>query len=232
MTPICSRRATCVDRSARCRSRQRVSLSLAAGRAPRADRPQRRRQDHPRQPADRRAATHERQRADRRRRRDAPAGRAACPSRPVAHVPDQHAVCAPDAARSGGRRDPRTRADRHRLRRALAARRVAAAGRSSTRRRHCSTRSVSRATAMCRPTRSPTAVNASSRSRSRSAREAARAAARRAGRGHPRRRERRAVRGARRVAGRRGDPADRARHDARVPLRDDHHGAGRRPRNW
>ena len=53
--PRCARRA-CRSSSARSRRTATSALAFAAGRAPRADRPERRRQDHAHQPADRRAS--------------------------------------------------------------------------------------------------------------------------------------------------------------------------------
>ena len=83
------------------------------GRAPRADRPERRRQDHAHQPADRRAAAdrrpHPARRARHHRARAAPPRQA----RHRPHLPDQPAVRRPDAAgdrRPGGLRAARAAA--------------------------------------------------------------------------------------------------------------------------
>ena len=95
-------------------------------------------------------------------------------ARSVAHVPDQHAVPAPDAAR-GGRRRRSSSATATRSASSgagCAACRIAA--RSSTRRWRCSTSlGLGRDSGTRRPTRWPTAGSASSRSRSRSPRSRA-----------------------------------------------------------
>ena len=109
-----------------------IEILAAAGRAPRADRPERRRQDHADQPDDRHAAAGCR-RDPARRRADhrAPAGQARQP-RAGAHVPDQHAVSQSQRARS---RDARGLRARRRGAHLVAARHGASRPRSTRRTR-------------------------------------------------------------------------------------------------
>ena len=76
-----------------------LSLRDRAGRAPRRDRPERRRQDHRHQSVDRRAEAQCRAHPAGGPRHHRFAGAPARAARPVAHLPDQSALCRFDAAR-------------------------------------------------------------------------------------------------------------------------------------
>ena len=93
---------------------QRHRDRAAAGRALRADRAERRRQDHADQPDDRHAAAGRRPDPARRRGHHGARPGAARAARPGAHLPDQQPVPASQPARGGDARGVRAREDRAR----------------------------------------------------------------------------------------------------------------------
>ena len=141
-----------------------IETRAAARRALRADRAERRRQDHADQPDDRHAAAGRRPDLPRRGRdhRARPGGARAPRAR--AHLPDQHAVSASERARSGDARGLRAA----RLRRDLVAAHCRPIATRSTRPMRFSSRCCSVRTATARPASSPTASSGCSRSRWRS----------------------------------------------------------------
>ena len=98
MSDACSRRASLVKRFGGLAATNDVSLDGRARRAPRADRPERRRQDDADQPAHRRARADLGDDPPRRRRHHHARAAPARATRRRAHVPDQPAVPRADAA--------------------------------------------------------------------------------------------------------------------------------------
>ena len=203
-----------------------IALSAAAGRALRADRPERRRQDHADQPDDRHAAA--------RRRPDPPRRRATSPrSRRTS------ASSAGWCARSRSTRCSRNLnaleavtlavCEREGVRGTWWRRLPAYSARDRRGLRDPGLAAARHATAIAADARARLRPAAPARDRARARHQAEGAAARRAGGRRAEGRERRAVRGDRQPVARHHGAVHRARHERRVPLRQPHHRDGRRP---